>query len=94
MFIIALHYTATLEEVDAHLDAHVAWLHQGIADGWLMIAGRQVPRTGGILIARGDRDAIVAKASTDPFVVHGVADVTVTEFTPSIVAPGLDALAG
>ena len=94
MFIVTLRYTGTLAEVDAHLDAHVAWLHQGIADGWLLVAGRQVPRTGGILIARGDRDAIVAKTATDPFVVNGVAEVTLTEFTPSIVAPGMETFRG
>ncbi len=95
MFIITLRYTGTLEEVDAHLEAHVDWLHRGVADGWLMLAGRQVPRTGGLLIAcGGDRDAIVAKAATDPFVVHGVAEMTVVEVAPGVVAPGLEMLKG
>lgn len=94
MFIITLRYTGTLEEVDAHLEAHVAWLHQGVTDGWLLVAGRQVPRTGGLLIARGEREAIVAKAATDPFIVNGVAEMTVVEVAPGIIAPGLEMLAG
>lgn len=94
MFIITLRYTGTVKEVDAHLEAHVAWLQQGVADGWLMLAGRLVPRTGGLLIARGEKDVIVAKAATDPFIVNGVAEMTVVEVAPGIIAPGLEILRG
>lgn len=92
MFIIMLRYLAPLAEVDAHLDAHRAWLQAGIADGWLLVAGRQVPRVGGILIAGGEKEDIAAKAATDPFVLNKVAEVTLVEFSPSMVAPGLEML--
>jgi len=92
MFIITLSYKVDLDVVDSHMDAHVAWIKAGLADGWLLIAGRQVPRTGRILIARGERTEIEAMAATDPFVTQGVADFTVTEFNPSFVAPGLESL--
>ncbi|CAN5234688.1 YciI family protein [soil metagenome] len=92
MFIITLHYKVELDVVDSHMEAHVAWLKAGLADGWLLIAGRQVPRVGGILIAQGERAEIETKAATDPFVVNGVADLTITEFLPSFVAPGLESL--
>jgi uncharacterized protein YciI len=92
MFVITLTYKVDLDVVNSHMDAHVAWIKRALADGWLLIAGRQVPRVGGILIARGVRDDIEAKAASDPFVMHGVADFTVTEFLPSFVASGLESL--
>ena len=90
MFVVSLHYIVDLPTVDAHMDAHVAWLKEALADGWLLVAGRKVPREGGILIARGEKSDIEAKIATDPFVVNGVAEATVTEFNPSFVASGLE----
>ncbi|MEC3950586.1 YciI family protein [Sphingobium sp. HWE2-09] len=92
MFIVSLHYIVDLPTVDSHMDAHVAWLKAGLADGWLLVAGRKVPRDGGILIARGEKADIEAKVATDPFVLNGVAEVTLTQFNPSFVADGLDVL--
>lgn len=92
MFIISLTYKVDLDVVDSHMPAHVAWLKEAMADGWLLVAGRKVPREGGILIGRGVREDIEAKAAADPFVVNGVADVAITEFAPSFVAPGLEML--
>lgn len=80
MFIIALTYTAPVEVLDGHLADHRAWLDQGIADGWLLLAGRREPRTGGILLARGERAAVEAKAATDPFVINGAASFELIEF--------------
>lgn len=94
MLVLTLTYKADLAEVDRHLEAHVAWLKAGIADGWLLAAGRQVPRTGGVLLARGERAEIERLAATDPFVTQGVAEVLVTEVTLALVAPGLEALKG
>ena len=92
MFIVSLHYIVDLPTVDSHMDAHVTWLKAGLADGWLLVAGRKVPRDGGILIARGEKADIEAKVATDPFVLNGVAEVTLTQFNPSFVADGLDVL--
>ncbi|WP_088184289.1 YciI family protein [Sphingobium sp. Z007] len=92
MFIVSLHYIVDLPTVDSHMDAHVAWLKAGLADGWLLVAGRKVPRDGGILIARGVKADIEAKVATDPFVLNGVAEVTLTQFNPSFVADGLEFL--
>ena len=93
MFVVLLTYTADLDEVDRVLPDHVAWLKAALADGTLLIAGRQVPRTGGVLIARGeDRETVEAWAASDPFVTKGVATVQVIEFNTSFLAPDLAAL--
>lgn len=94
MFVLTLTYTAPIERIDELLDAHVAWLKQGIADGLLLAAGRQVPRVGGVLIAQGDRTAVEAFAHGDPFVAEGAATVALTEVAVSLTAPGLEALRG
>lgn len=92
MFIVSLHYIVDLPTVDSHMDAHVAWLKAGLADGWLLVAGRKVQSDGGILIAQGEKADIEAKVATDPFVLNGVADITLTQFNPSFVADGLEFL--
>lgn len=92
MFIVSLRYIVDLPTVDAHMEAHVAWLKDALADGWMLVAGRKVPREGGILIVRGEKADIEAKVASDPFVTNGVAEVTITEFNPSFVAPGLEFL--
>ena len=79
MFVIALTYTASIEVLDGHLADHRAWLDQGIADGWLLLAGRREPRTGGILLARGERAEVERLAAT----------VEVIEFHPVRAAAGV-----
>ena len=90
MFIVALTYTAPLDVVDGLLADHRAWLDQGLAEGWLQMAGRKEPRDGGILIARGDNRADVEmKARTDPFFIHGATTFEVIEFLPVRAAAGV-----
>lgn len=95
MFVISLTYTVPEEAVDLHLDAHVAWLKQGIADGVLLAAGRKVPRTGGVLIVKAaSRADAETFAASDPFITEGVATFDVTEVALGMIAPGLEALRG
>ena len=93
MFVLLLTYTKPLAEVDALMREHVAWLKQQYADGRFLVSGRQIPRTGGVILARGDdREEIEALAATDPFVSGGVATCEVVEFRASQTAPGFAAL--
>jgi uncharacterized protein YciI len=93
MFVIVLTYTKPLAEVDALMRKHMAWLNEQYAAGRFLVSGRQIPRTGGVIIARGDdRAQIEALAASDPFVSGGVATFEVIEFRASQTAPGLDAL--
>ena len=81
VFLLRLTYTASLEEVDALMRPHMAWLRKQYAAGRFVVSGRQVPRVGGVIIAHGDdREAIEALAASDPFVRGGVATVEVTQF--------------
>jgi uncharacterized protein YciI len=92
--LIVLTYVKPLEEVDALLPAHVAWLEQGYAQGLFLVAGRRVPRTGGVIVARGEREAVEALAATDPLVKSGIATIEVIAFTATSAAPAIADLLG
>jgi uncharacterized protein YciI len=53
MIIVSLTYVMPIEAVEAQLDGHIAWLKEGYESGMLMASGRKVPRTGGVLLAKG-----------------------------------------
>jgi uncharacterized protein YciI len=84
MFVIVLTYTKPLEEVDALMHDHMAWLNEHYAAGRFLVSGRRVPRTGGVIVAHGDdRDEIEALVATDPFVTGGVATTELIQFRDS-----------
>ncbi|MEU6372986.1 YciI family protein [Streptomyces sp. NPDC046909] len=91
MFVLELTYTAPLDQVDAALAAHVAWLDEQYAQGVFLASGRKNPRDGGVILAVAeDRARIEAIAATDPFVTAGVCAYRVTEFAATKTAPELD----
>ncbi|NLS05489.1 GTP cyclohydrolase [Rhizobium sp. P32RR-XVIII] len=92
MFILSLIYVKPNEEADKHMEQHMAWVKAGYAKGWFLASGRKVPRTGGVILAIGDRAEIEAYVAADPFTVHGVANYDITEVAVTTVADGLDIL--
>jgi uncharacterized protein YciI len=93
MVIITLTYTAPLDEIDALMTRHVAWLRLHYKDGLFIASGRQVPRTGGVILARsGDLDALRQAMAKDPFISGGAATYALVEFTPSMTAAGAEVL--
>ena len=84
MFVIELTYNADLARIDEQMTAHVAFLKKYYDAGHFLVSGRQIPRTGGIILAVGrDRQQIEAIVHEDPFVAHGLADFRVIEFRAS-----------
>ena len=84
MFVIELSYKAPLADIDARMRAHVAFLKKYYAAGNFLVSGRQVPRTGGIIIALADsREQIAAIMAEDPFCKYGLAEVRIIEFRAS-----------
>jgi uncharacterized protein YciI len=91
VFVLLLRYVRPVEEVDALMRAHMAWLNEHYAAGRFVVSGRQVPRTGGVILARGDdREEIERIAADDPFVSGGVATCEVIQFRASQTADGFD----
>ncbi|MBA3041400.1 MAG: GTP cyclohydrolase [Alphaproteobacteria bacterium] len=94
MFILSLTYVKPQEEADRLMEPHMAWLKQGYDSGIFLASGRKVPRTGGVILARGERADIEAFVAGDPFAVDGVADYDITEVALTRTADGLDGLKG
>jgi uncharacterized protein YciI len=91
MFLLITRYTRPAEEVDRHLEGHVAWIGRN-ADRVLFTA-RRVPLTGGVILARGESiDQMRAMIAEDPFVTAGVAEYEIIELDPRRAAPGLEGL--
>ena len=90
MFILSLTYVKPNDEADRHMEPHMAWVKEGYAKGWFLASGRKVPRTGGVILAIGDRTAIEAYVAADPFTIHGVAEYEITELAVTTAVEGLD----
>jgi uncharacterized protein YciI len=92
MFVLLLTYVRPLDEVDALMREHVAWLNEHCDAGRFVVSGRRIPRTGGVIVARGDdREEIERIVASDPFVSGGVATCEVVRFRASQIADGFDA---
>jgi len=90
MFIIELTYTATLEEIDAHMKPHMVFLNKHYVSGDFIMSGRQMPRKGGIIIAKGDDKKKINKIiKQDPFYKHKLAKYRIIEFLASQSADGI-----
>lgn len=90
MFIINLHYIAPLDELDAHMAAHVKYLKKYYKADVFIMSGRKVPRIGGIIIAQADSKEILEKIiADDPFYKLKLAEFTITEFLTSQSHPQL-----
>ena len=93
IYVAILTYIRPLEEIDAHVEAHIAWLRQHYAAGTFLLSGRRVPRTGGVIVTRGESlEAVEALLKTDPFQQHGLATVDIIPLQVAMAADGLKEL--
>lgn len=93
MFIITLTYVRPLEQVDALMPKHVAWLKRHYTAGLFIASGRQKPRVGGVILATSEsREHLEKTMKGDPFVKQGLATFALCEFVPSMTAPGAEVL--
>ena len=94
MFILSLIYIAPMNEVDAHIAPHLAWVADGYDSGAFLASGRKEPRTGGVIMALGERSQLETLVASDPFVLAGVAEYEITQVQLSRTVPGLEPLKG
>ncbi|WP_439681091.1 YciI family protein [Embleya sp. MST-111070] len=92
MFLILFHYQVPPERIDELKQAHYANPRGVFAQGLVRLAGRRVPRTGGLVVAEGDRATIEAAVASDPFVTGGAATVEIIEFEPTIFSSHRDVM--
>jgi len=88
IFIVELTYLVPLETIDSLLAEHRRFLEAGYASRRLLLSGPRNPRTGGVIVARGESSDEIEHAFTaDPFWVNKAAAYRFTEFTPTKFAP-------
>ncbi len=93
MFVISIDYTADFSEIDPLIDEHFLFLNKYYDNGLFVVSGRKEPRTGGIIITNNQSRAVIEKIiQEDPFYREQVADYTITEFIPGLVAKGFEHL--
>lgn len=84
MFLLVSTYSASIDVMDELLPAHREYLERHLNDGIFVLWARQVPRTGGVIIAHGvDRARVEAIAAEDPFVQANAASYQVIEVQPT-----------
>ncbi|WP_433442208.1 YciI family protein [Nonomuraea sp. CA-141351] len=83
MYVIVMRYRAPLEKIDTLKDGHYANPHGLFSQGMVHLAGPLDPRTGGVIIADGERLAIEAAVACDPFVTSQAATAEILRFHPT-----------
>jgi len=84
MFIINLMYIQPLEEVEIHLNEHIAFLDKYYGSGNFICSGRKNPRTGGVILCNArNMEEVNDIICEDPFYINKVADYEVLEFLPT-----------
>ena len=89
-FVVEITYTTPLARIDEIVAEHRDYLQTGYASGMLLCSGAQVPRTGGMVIARASsREALEAFFAEDPYSRENVASYRFVEFNPVKFQPFL-----
>ncbi len=93
LFVVTLRYLVALERIDAAMEKHVGFLNKHFSTGEFLVSGRQVPRTGGVILVRAkNRETVERIMKQDPFLKGKLASVDIVEFSASKVGKGLEGL--
>lgn len=86
MFVILLRFTADKGRAGAFLEAHKAWVDEGVRDGKFLLVGSLKPNLGGAIFVHGLSESEVrTRVDADPFVAHGVVSAEILEIGASKV---------
>lgn len=87
-----LTYVKPIAEIDALRPRHLEWISARIEAGEVLLAGRRASATGGVMLYRGEAEAVEAIARTDPYITEGAATLEVVGFTAAIASAEIGAL--
>jgi uncharacterized protein YciI len=86
LFVVLMHYSRALAEVDGVRAEHVAYLERLAAQGTVLAWARRDPPTGGVLLATAPDMATLQRVlADDPYVRAGVAQPEIVTFSPKNV---------
>jgi uncharacterized protein YciI len=82
-FIVEIIYKAEIEKINEIRPKHREFLKKGYDEGRILCSGPKMPRTGGIIIARGNSiEEISEFLSNDPYQKENAAEYQYTQFNP------------
>jgi len=91
VFVLLARYKVPAEEIDRMLEEHKAWITRHQEAGRILMTARQVPLTGGLILAQGgSADEMREMIAEDPFHASGAAEYEVLEFQPARVTEGME----
>ena len=86
LFVVLMHYSRPLAEVDGVRAEHVTYLERLAKQGTVLAWARRDPPTGGVLLAAApDTDTLERVLADDPYVTAGVAKPEIVAFSPKNV---------
>lgn len=83
MVIIELTYKKTRDVVEQYLQKHCDFLARYYEQGIFIASGPKVPRDGGVILAKADKNEVLKLIESDPFYVHSIADYKLVQFEPN-----------
>ena len=93
LFLVILTYKKDLDEIDALVKPHVAYLKKYYKLNKFIVSGRQIPRTGGIILcAADDFNEVEAIVKKDPFVKKKAAGYSIIKFLSSMCSTDFTSL--
>ena len=88
MFVVLLHYTKPVEEVNQHRPEHLEFLDRCYAAGKFICSGRRTSGTGGVLFVNVATEAEVKEiVKEDPYGLHQLAEYEIIEFVATKYDP-------
>lgn len=93
LFVVVLRYVVPRERIDEARAVHLDFLDKYYAENIFLASGRQIPMTGGIILARApSRNYLWEVLKQDPFYTEHLAEYQIFEFEPNKNAAALDLL--
>jgi len=82
-FVVEIIYKVPIEKVNEILPLHRQFLQTGYDQGIFLASGPQVPRIGGIIIARAESmEDLATFLQDDPYLINNIAHYQYIEFEP------------
>jgi len=93
MFLINMEFIDLTKLTEKLTEQHRQYIAKEYLNNNLMFGGRKVPRTGGIILSRQSTRAEVVKLlDSDPFIKHGAASYSITEFIPVMASDKFESI--
>ena len=83
LFVVILRYLVDIKIIEKTRKEHISFLEGLYAKKIIITSGAQLPKTGGVIIARGEtREVLFEILKKDPFFIKNFAEYQIYEFIP------------